>query len=205
MNKPAEAMSWFEKALAIRRRLIEADPKATAYRSDLASTIRRRGLAKQRCGQPAAAVSDFRQSSAILRELSNPSPGDYYNIACQYSLLSGIAAQSGSAMTAAEGRAASDLAMTTLRQAAAAGWHDASWMNIDTDLDPIRSRPDFQALLREMAFPPNPFAPESGSTRRSAPRSIAAEPVAQPAARGVPPVVRCRMLSGSRAFEIAAS
>jgi hypothetical protein len=30
-------------------------------------------------------------------------------------------------------------------------------MAVDTDLDPIRSRSDFQLLLMDMAFPADPF------------------------------------------------
>ena len=31
-------------------------------------------------------------------------------------------------------------------------------MKRDTDLDPLRARPDFQGLLRDLAFPADPFA-----------------------------------------------
>jgi hypothetical protein len=49
--------------------------------------------------------------------------------------------------------------MTSLRQAAAAGWRNAAWMAADPDLAPIWPRPDFRALLLDMAFSADPFAP----------------------------------------------
>ena len=37
-----------------------------------------------------------------------------------------------------------------LRQAIAKGYKDAAHMKEDKDLDPLRSHPDFQKLLREL-------------------------------------------------------
>jgi hypothetical protein len=33
-----------------------------------------------------------------------------------------------------------------------------SLMSIDRDLDPLRSRPDFQVLMMDLSFPSDPFA-----------------------------------------------
>jgi hypothetical protein len=44
------------------------------------------------------------------------------------------------------------------RGAAAAGWRNARWMVLDPDLASIRSRPDSQLLVLDMAFPADPFA-----------------------------------------------
>jgi len=49
-------------------------------------------------------------------------------------------------------------AIALLHRAVAAGWSDVDRMNHDPDLDSLRERPDFQALLRELAFPADPFA-----------------------------------------------
>jgi hypothetical protein len=43
-----------------------------------------------------------------------------------------------------------DRAMTTLRQAVQNGYKDVAHIKKDTDLDPLRSRPDFQKLLQEL-------------------------------------------------------
>jgi eukaryotic-like serine/threonine-protein kinase len=81
-----------------------------------------------------------------------------YNRACAESLLSAAAAEAGSGLTDAEGRAAADKAMDTLRRCVAAGWRDAGYMLLDTALTPIRSRPDFQSLVMDLGFPADPFA-----------------------------------------------
>ncbi len=43
-------------------------------------------------------------------------------------------------------QAYADRAMATLRQAVQHGYKDAAHMKKDTDLDPLRSHPDFQKL-----------------------------------------------------------
>ena len=83
---------------------------------------------------------------------------DIYDLACNQSLLSGVASDAGSGLTAADGQAEADKAMETLRRAVAAGWRDRTHMRVDTDLDPIRSRPDFQVLALDLAMPDKPFA-----------------------------------------------
>jgi serine/threonine-protein kinase len=156
-GKAAEALSSFDKALSIQRPLVEADPSKSSYRSNLARALRRRGVALKRCGRPAEAVSDLRRSIGILRGLGAPTLGDYFDLARTQSLLSGLASTAGSGLTATDGQAAADEAMSSLRQAAGAGWRNAPWMAADPDLAPIRSRPDYQALLLDMAFPADPF------------------------------------------------
>jgi serine/threonine-protein kinase len=156
-GKATEALSSFDKALSIQRPLVEADPSKPSYRSNLARTLRCRGVALQRCGRPAEAVSDLRRSIGILRGLGGPTPVDYFDLARTQSLLSGLASTSGSGLTATDGQAAADEAMSSLRQAAGARWRNATWMAAEPDLAPIRSRPDYQALLLDMAFPADPF------------------------------------------------
>ena len=55
-------------------------------------------------------------------------------------------------------QAYADRAMATLRQAVQNGYKDAAHMKKDTDLDPLRSRLDFQKLLKELEVK---VAPES--------------------------------------------
>jgi hypothetical protein len=53
---------------------------------------------------------------------------------------------------------AADRAMAAMRCAVAAGWNDVARMRHDPHLDPLRNRPDFQALILDLAFPADPFA-----------------------------------------------
>ena len=64
---------------------------------------------------------------------------------------------SGSGLPPGEGPVEFGRAMEMLRRAVAAGYWDVAWMRRDPDLDPLRSRADFQVLLLDLAFPADPF------------------------------------------------
>ncbi len=100
---------------------------------------------------------DFREAIKLLKGSASPAAVDIYDLACCQSLLSGVASEAGSGLTAADGEAEADQAILSLRQAVAAGWQRLAHMRSDTDLDPIRSRRDYQMLLLDVGFPANPF------------------------------------------------
>jgi serine/threonine-protein kinase len=158
MHNLASVLSCFEDAIAIVRKMVAADPAMPSSQARFADKMMRRGRALQRCGQPALAASDFRESIVALRRLNNRDAVDIYDTACAQSLLSAAANEAGSGLTAADARAAAEEAMSTLRAAAAAGYRDARWMGNDPDLAPLRSRSDFQMLRLDMAFPADAFA-----------------------------------------------
>jgi hypothetical protein len=85
------------------------------------------------------------------------SPTDLYGLACAHSLLSGLAGKTGSGITIAKGRDEAEQAMQSLRRAIAAGYRDIANIRNDSDLTPIRSRPDFRLLMMDLAFPADPF------------------------------------------------
>ena len=155
-GNPSEALPWHDKALAIQRRMVEAD---LSYSRDyLARSINRRGITLQKCGRAAEAVSAFREAIGLLEGQGSPTSGTIYDLACSQSLLYGVASDPGSGLTAADGQAEADEAMKSLRAAVAAGWKDRAHMRADSDLDPLRNRLEFRALMMDLAFPTEPFA-----------------------------------------------
>jgi serine/threonine-protein kinase len=95
---------------------------------------------------------------AILERLPTLELPDLYNLACGYAKLAGIATSRGPGVTAADGRAEADRAMQWLHRAVARGYRNVALMRRDLDLDPLRSRPDFQLLMMDLEFPDDPFA-----------------------------------------------
>jgi serine/threonine-protein kinase len=158
---PALALSSFERARSILQKLNDANPTLTLYQNRLAMSHSYVGQARRRSGRPFEAAVEFRRAVAIMEHLSDVQPDGYnlYNLACFRSLLSGIAADPGSGMTAAEAATLGEKAVETLRRAVDAGLQDAEFMRRDADLDPVRSRADFQVLLLDLAFPDQPIAP----------------------------------------------
>jgi eukaryotic-like serine/threonine-protein kinase len=159
-GSPVEAMASYDRARTILQKLADANPTLTIFQNRLAMSYSYLGLARQRAGRPAEAAAELQKAVAIMERLSNlqPSAYDLYNLACFRSLLSGVAVEPGSGLTDVDVRRLGEQAVATLRRAVAAGLEDVAFMRKDADLDPLRSRPDFQILLMDLAFPDRPFA-----------------------------------------------
>jgi tetratricopeptide (TPR) repeat protein/predicted Ser/Thr protein kinase len=119
--------------------------------------------AQQQAGQSAEARETIRRVESeleILRDAVRPS--DYgYNLACALALLSTLVGRpevAPSPIEQAEIRGYQDRAMDALRRAIAVAGHPRWKIRTDHDLDPLRPRPDFQALMLDLAFPADPFA-----------------------------------------------
>jgi serine/threonine-protein kinase len=158
---PALALVSYERARAILQKLADANPTLTLFQNRLAMSHAYVGLARQRSGRPKEAAVEFRRAVDIMERLANFQPDGYnlYNLACFRSLLSGTAGQPGSGLSRDEADNLGEKAVETLRRAVAAGLEDVAFMRRDTDLDPLRSRADFQLLLLDLAFPEEPFEP----------------------------------------------
>jgi serine/threonine-protein kinase len=159
IGKPTEALSSCERARALREALVLANPSLAAYQSDLAVTLGIIGAVKHAAGQFTAAATAYRQAIGILRGLPAPGPDDYYNLARYHSRLAGLAGASGSGITAEEAGSEAERAMEYLRRAASTGFRIRSLVAMDRDLDPLRTRSDFQILMMDLTFPEDPLAP----------------------------------------------
>ncbi len=156
---PAEALASYDRARAILQKLTDLNPTLTLFQNRLAMSHSYLGLARQRAGRPAEAAAEFRRAVAIMERLTNFQPDGYnlYNLACFRSLLSGVGALPGSGIPPEEVSRLAEQAVAALHQAVAAGSRDVAYMRRDTDLDPLRSRPDFQMLIQDLDFPKQPF------------------------------------------------
>jgi len=79
---------------------------------------------------------------------------DIYNLTCVYSRCSEAAGKDMNLPNAARAplkQQYADRAMDALRLAVAKGFKSVPALRTDADLDPLRQRDDFTALLREMA------------------------------------------------------
>jgi eukaryotic-like serine/threonine-protein kinase len=155
----SNAFTSFDRARTIFQKLADANPTVTLLQTRLAMSYSYMGQVRQRDGRPAEAAAEFQKAVAIMERISNlqPSSYDLYNLACFQSLLSGIASQPGSGLTDTNVRSLGEQAVATLRRAVDAGLQDVAFMRRDPDLDPLRSRPDFQLLLLDLAFPDEPY------------------------------------------------
>ena len=121
-GKPAAALAACEEALAIRQKRIEARPSIIWYRSELVGCLTRLGTVQRRAGRSAEAVATFRRAIIVLEQLPTLTPRSQYSLACCHAQLAGLAAEAGSGLSAEQGKTEAERAMSTLRQAYAAGF-----------------------------------------------------------------------------------
>ncbi len=157
-GKPAEALAALEKGRAIRQALANANPRVTGLQRDLAISLLAIGELHQKAGRAAEAVEAFRKALTILERLPRLPPLDHFNVAMIRAGLAEVAPKPGSGLSAAEGRAEADQAMTWLRKAVDGGFRPLAAIRSEDVFNALRSRPDFQLLLMDLAFPQDPFA-----------------------------------------------
>src|SRR5690606_7634791 len=131
------------------RTLHQAVPGDRFVASQLAISLGFLGsaLKNEQCRREAiACVKEARQ---VLEAIRQPSSTDLYNLACANSVLMTLVEPGSPAPTSAEQDALADQAVNSLRRSLAAGMKDFELIGRDRDLDPLRERPDFRALILE--------------------------------------------------------
>jgi WD40 repeat protein len=157
----ADAARELEEACNRFRPLVQAAPRDGRLVSWLGMSTGFLGGALRDLGRPAQSLAPWRESRSILESLPDPQPIDLYNLACSYSQLSVLAQYDPSPPPLAERDRMADRAMATLRRVLEANPSLNVDLNGDRDLDPLRTRADFRALLMNRAFPRDPFAAPS--------------------------------------------
>jgi tetratricopeptide (TPR) repeat protein/tRNA A-37 threonylcarbamoyl transferase component Bud32 len=158
VGRTDEARASYERALAILDDLAEKNPTMTEVQEWLVEGLTGLGATRLAFGRGAEAVATWRRAVGVAERLRYPSNESLYCLASCHALLGGAAGLPGSGLSPEDGAAELDLAMATLRRAVAAGYRSVEWMRRDPDLEPLRSRSDFQLLMMDLTFPEKPFA-----------------------------------------------
>jgi tetratricopeptide (TPR) repeat protein/tRNA A-37 threonylcarbamoyl transferase component Bud32 len=145
----AQARRWLEEAQPHHQAALQANPRHPDYRQFYWNNLM---VLTQSCagqGDQAAAV----EAATRVHDLGWDPPGNAYNAACALAMCVPIVETDDKASKEERDRQMqfyAEQAMTMLRDAVAKGFKDAAHMKKDTDLDPLRSRADFQKLLAEL-------------------------------------------------------
>jgi tetratricopeptide (TPR) repeat protein len=157
LGRHAEAEAASRRALELYRSIFGADPGRGHGRQAIVNPSFRLVEALLGQGRPAEAAAILGE----LREVVRDDPLDMYDVACW---LSRCVAPGGTGEApsppdrSSERHGYADRAMDALREAVRAGYRDVEHMSRDPDLDPLRSRADFRALMLDLAFPSDPIA-----------------------------------------------
>jgi eukaryotic-like serine/threonine-protein kinase len=130
---PGGAATNFHRCLELRKKLV-SEPAAKMSQIDLM-------VALARCGEHVEAAK-------IADALMTKPPTDehlFFQVACGYALS---AAAAGSDATLS--RRYTDAALDCLKKDKERGWTDVGTLETDPDLEPIRTNPQFQAILAEL-------------------------------------------------------
>jgi WD40 repeat protein len=147
----AEAIRDLEQARDRLRTLHRAVPADDRVSSDLGISLGFLSSALRNKHRRAEALASLKEARQVLEAIRQPSFVDLYNLACVYANLTTLVEPGSAPPTAAEREALAERALAALRRSLAAGMRNFALMERDHDLDPLRGRPDFRALLLESA------------------------------------------------------
>jgi hypothetical protein len=159
----ADAEPLLLRSTEILDRLIRDDARsALGYRTTLWEPLAALGKVYRSTGREPEARESYRRSRDILLTLPHPDEQALYGLAATETQCTVLEAVHGSLLANGAWTELThdlDLAMNSLRKSLSAGFTGLDRLNQDTDLDPLRSRADFQRLLGDLACPAYPIAP----------------------------------------------
>jgi eukaryotic-like serine/threonine-protein kinase len=159
----AEAIRDLQQARDRLRTLHQAVLGDGEVASELAISLGVLGSALRREHRPSEALEAIQEARQVLEAILRPSFADLYNLACKYANLTTLVEPGSAPPTSAAREALADRAMEALQRSLAAGMTDFALIDRDHDLDPLRERPDFRALILDRGFPRDPFSDPSPS------------------------------------------
>ncbi len=159
-REPADAITSAQKAKTLLEKLI-AQPDNVLFRIDLAKSQNTLGRLFQQTGEPVEALRSFQRAVDVYESIPKLDARNRYNLACNVALsIPLIGAKNGSVDAVDFSKLSKadqlrrqrygDRAIELLHEASLEGFPDLDVLRSDTDLDPLRDRPDFQTLINEV-------------------------------------------------------
>jgi serine/threonine-protein kinase len=150
-DRQAEAIPYYRRSIELFERLVRENPEVRTYPLSLANGYCYLGQVLRHAGQEPEASDVSRKALALFERIDADGLAKPYDLACIRSLSSDLVRSTGKDPAAAErSRRLADQAMEALRQSVNGGYRDLAWIEIDHDLDPLRSRDDYKALIAEI-------------------------------------------------------
>ena len=168
---PTDALPPIRRAAALQEGLVRDHPDVVGYRGELATSLAGLGSLQRQAGKTDEAMRSLRRALELWETLPLGQPNDLYNLACVHAqciaLIDGGRRRSRR-WSGKERESHAERAMAALRRSLASGFSAPTWLQQDTDLDPIRSAPDFRGSPRRSGLPGRPVRPRrAGPTRLS--------------------------------------
>jgi serine/threonine-protein kinase len=154
-GKPDEGLRDVMRGEKIRARLLADQPSNIEYRADLARSYYHLARIHSLSRAVDQANASIRKAEELYVGIPPKGPEDIYFRACMRALRSGLSGTGKpqevlSPSERHEQKQDADEAMALLKRAAAAGYANPTRFKTDPPLESIRSRPDFQELVRSL-------------------------------------------------------
>ncbi len=130
----------------------------THFRGGLAETELRAGQVLRESADPAGAAAAWRRAVALYDGLKSPRGEQAFFRSGCHAGLAGLAGRPSSGVSAGDGPAEADRAMTWVRRAVALGYRNPEAYRNEDALGPIRGREDFRLLMMDLAMSSDAFA-----------------------------------------------
>jgi serine/threonine-protein kinase len=156
IGRYAEAEQCGRVSVDLSEALVREVPSSSLYRITAGYACGFLGKALLKRGSLGEALAMLRKSAALLE--TSDEVNSLYNRACFLALASTVA-DPAEGPAAERRRRDADQAVATIRRAIEMGFAESNTLRTDPDFDSIRARPDFQALVMDLAFPADPLAP----------------------------------------------
>jgi serine/threonine-protein kinase len=150
-NSPARSIPHYRRSIELYERLVRQNPEVRTYPLQLAYSYCYLGQVLRQSGREPEASEMSRKALALFERIDEQRLADWYDIACIRSLSSELV-RSGATGPADDERSRrwADRAMEALQRAVDGGYRDFAYIESDTDLDALRSRDDYKALIASL-------------------------------------------------------
>jgi tetratricopeptide (TPR) repeat protein len=140
------------KARAQAETVRRKNPDDVNNLNNLASVLRGIGKTHAIQGKTLEALDSLRQSIAISERIAAEAGAFTYDLACGFALFSEVIGRVSSTTAGSKDSSQrfADRAMQTLKQAVDRGYREVDWIERDPELRSLRSRADFQSLLKTL-------------------------------------------------------
>jgi hypothetical protein len=132
-------------------KLVEAEPRSPVMTNNLGYSYGWRGAARLQAGQLAEAAADLRRAVELWSGTPTTDGLTRFELSKALALLTGLAGDAKSGVTAVEAKAFADRAVAVLADAIKTGWRPAGLDDPkEPDFDALRPREDFKKLMAEL-------------------------------------------------------
>jgi eukaryotic-like serine/threonine-protein kinase len=150
LGAPGEAQPALERACALGRDNFRDDPSNVWVRQSQAYASMALGGLCRAAGRTAEADELDRQSLALFESLAGAGSIPVYEQATSHALCAALFSRLPATEDPDRGRRHAEQAVVKLRQSVASGFRNIDVLVSDRDLAAIRSRTDFQSLIRDL-------------------------------------------------------